>query len=374
MTRLLLTHLSAALAGGLIIFLLVARDNRPDPSGHRSLREVPDRPGNSRLPSRKSFRVPGSSASVGSSGKEQRNDFPEVEEAEEFLRQAGLHHPSRSELENYLSSRNHSAEACLAAGLILQDTELLKEALDREPSNPHALFTLASREDFPSSQRLAWAAQLHELQPENALASYLIAKLNWEAGEIDSALESLDRAHQQPGFESFASESMMAVTDALRATGSSPGGAALYSSLTSEVPHLSELLSLSRNLQEYWQEAPPEETAILREQNATLGARLAGSAESEFIISELVGLAIQNNAYENLPQDAPFPLDGIDSQQLEQSIEQRRTQIRELYQADPIEILRTSPDMIEGYAMRVHALGEREALSWLRSHAQPPGE
>jgi len=297
-----------------------------------------------------------------------------MEEAEEFLRQAGLHHPSRSELENYLSSRNHSAEACLAAGLILQDTELLKEALDREPSNPHALFTLASRGDFPSSQRLAWAAQLHELQPENALASYLIAKLTWEAGDIDSALKALDRAHQQPGFESFASESMMSVTDALRATGSSPGGAALYSVVAGEVSHLSELLSLSRNLQEYWQEAPPEEGAILREQNATLGARLAGSAESEFIISELAGLAIQNNAYENLPQDAPFPLDGIDSQQLEQSIEQRRTQIRELYQADPIEILRASPEMIEGYAMRVHALGELEALSWLRSHAQPPGE
>ncbi len=373
-TRTFLTHLGAAAAGGLIIFLLVARDTQPDPSGNRSLREVTDRPGNSRLLSRKSFRATGSSASVGSSGKEQGNEFAEVEEAEKFLQQAGLHHPSRSELENYLSSRNHSAEACLAAGLILQDTELLKEALEREPSNPHALFTLASRGDFPSSQRLAWAAQLHELQPENALASYLIAKLNWEAGEIDSALESLDRAHQQTGFESFTSESMMAVTDALRATGSSPGGAALYSSLTSEVPHLSELLSLSRNLQEYWQKAPPGEAAILREQNAALGARLTQGGESEFIISELVGLAIQNTAYEDLPQDAPLPRDGIDSQQLEQSIEQRRSEIREFYRPGPIELLRASPDMIEGYAMRVHALGELEALSWLRSHAQPPGE
>ena len=374
MKRLLLSHLGAAVSGGLILFLLVARDNRSNPSGDRSLREVSDHPGNSRLPSRKSFRFLGSSASGDSSGEDQENDFSEMDEAEKFLRQAGLRHPSRSELENYLSSRNHSAEACLAAGLILQDTKFLKEALERDPSNTHALFTLASRRDLPSAQRLAWAGELHELQPENSLTSYLIARLNWESGDIDSALESLGRAHQQTGFRSFVSESMLAVTDALRATGSSPGGAALYSALSTEVPHLSELLSLSRNLQEYWQEAPPEEAAILREQNATLGARLAGSAESEFIISELVGLAIQSNAYENLPQDAPFPLDGIDSQQLEQSIEQRRTQIRELHQPDPIKILRTSPDMIEGYATRVHALGELEALSWLRSHAQPPAE
>ncbi|HAT19684.1 MAG TPA: hypothetical protein DCS85_05965, partial [Verrucomicrobiales bacterium] len=72
-TRTFLTHLGAAAAGGLIIFLLVARDTQPDPSGNRSLREVTDRPGNSRLLSRKSFRAPGSSASVGSSGKEQGN-------------------------------------------------------------------------------------------------------------------------------------------------------------------------------------------------------------------------------------------------------------------------------------------------------------
>ena len=371
MIRPFLSHLSTALAGGLIVFLLLPGDTGSGPSGNMALREDSDRSERSPLPSRKSSRAPGSSTAAGSSGQQEENDFPEIEN---FLKEAGLHPPSRSELEDYLSSRNHAAEAYIATGLILQDTDLLKGALEREPANPHALFTLASRGEFPSAERLAWAQQLHELQPENALASYLIARINWEAGEIDSALEFLDRAHQQTGFQSFTSESMMAVTDTLRATGSSPGGAALYSSLTSQVPHIGELLSLSRSLRDYSREAPPGEAALLRQQNAALGSRLVESAESEFIISELAGLAIQNNAYEDLPQDAPFPLDGIDSQQLEQSVEQRRAQIREIYQPGPIELLRTSPGMIEGYAMRVHALGELEALRWLRSRAQPPGQ
>jgi len=368
MTRPLLTHLATALAGGLCLFFLIPGDSGHDSSGS-------ERPRHSDSSARKSSRSPTFSPVVPFSSQDGEDDDDDgLLDLEKFLEQAGMKIPSRRELEEYLSARNHSAEAYLAAGFILQDAELLRAALEREPSNPHVLFTLASRDDFSPSDRLSWARRLQELQPDNSLASYLVASLAWESGQIDSALSSLERAHGQEGFRTFSSESTLAVTDALRATGSSPGGASLYSTWTAQLPHTHQLLTLSRSLLEHAQTAPPGIAAILREQNATLGLRLTEGSKPTSTISELVGLAIQNNAYKNLPEGASLPIEGIDAGHFQQSYEQRRQEIREAHAIEPLELLRNSPDLIEGYAMRVQALGELKALSWLRSHAQPPGQ
>ncbi|MCH2062686.1 MAG: hypothetical protein MK194_03055 [Roseibacillus sp.] len=367
MTRPLVTHLAAALAGGLCLFLLI-----PANDGQSSTDSV--RPGHSGPPPRKSYRPPALSPADPLSLQDGGDDAFTEKALLKFLEEAGMKVPSRRELEEYLSTRKHSAEAYLAAGFILQDAGLLRAALEREPSNPHVLFTLASRDDFSPSDRLSWARQLQDLQPDNSLASYLIASLDWESGQIDSALSSLERAHDQEGFQSFTSESMMAVTDALRATGSSPGGASLYSTWNAQLPHIHQLLTLSRSLLTHAQAAPPGIAAILREQNAALGLRLAEASKPTSTISELVGLAIQNNAYKNLPEGASLPIEGIDARHFQQSHDQRKREIREAHTIEPLELLRNSPDLVEGYTLRVQVLGEIEAMHWLRSHSRPPGD
>ena len=137
--------------------------------------------------------------------------------------------------------------------------------------------------------------------------------------------------------------------------------------LTVDLPHLAQLLSLSHNLQENAQQSSRGEAFIARRRNAILGTSLAREND---VISGLVGLSIQGNAYENLPPDAPFPIEGMDHEALSLSIEHRRNQIRDLPIAT--DALRTSPELIEGYGMRALALGEIEALRWLRSRTTPP--
>ena len=84
----------------------------------------------------------------------------------------------------------------------------------------------------------------------------------------------------------------------------------------------------------------------------------------------MVGLSIQGNAYEDLPPDVLFPIEGMNPEALSLSIEHRRNQIRDL--PTVTDALRTSPELTEGYAMRALALGEIETLRWLGSRTTPP--
>ena len=116
-------------------------------------------------------------------------------------------------------------------------------------------------------------------------------------------------------------------------------------------------------------QAAPGEAIQARQSNAALGSSLAGEGD---LISRLVGLSIQRNAYAELPPEAPLPLAGVEPEALQLSIEQSRNHIRELSKAT--ETLRTSPELVEGYATRALVLGEIEALRWLDSRITPPSE
>ena len=361
MNKALLTHLGSAIAGVLVLLFIPGVSKRL----FHDKGTIP----HLSTPPHKSTR-----SSARPSGDAQPSPFrnapeeqPGKDSLEALLAIADIRIPSRPELESYLAANNHPAEGYLAAGMILQDSGLLREAVTRDSSNPHILFALASRDDFPAADRIEWARQLLEEQPRNPLASYLLASLTWDDRSKDSTLESLVKIDSRQGFQSFTSESMVALNDALRGTGCNPGGAALYATMAVDLPHLAPLLALSRNLQEHAKQAASREAALARQSNAALGSLLAGEGD---LLSKLVGLSIQNNAYAGLPADGPLPLAGVEPKALQLSIEQSRNHIRELSKAT--EALRTSPELVEGYATRALVLGEIEALRWLNSRATSP--
>ena len=363
MNKALLTHLGSVIAGALILLCIPGVSKRlfNDKGTTLHLSTAPHKSTSSS--------VRPSDASPSSPSRKAPEEQPGKDSLEALLDIADIKIPSRSELESYLAAHNHPAEGYLAAGMILQDSGLMREALARDPTNPHILFALASRDEFPSADRIEWARQLREEQPQNSLASYLLASLTWNDRAKDSTLQSLAKVDSRQGFQSFTSESMVALNDALRATGCNPGGAALYATMAVDLPHLSSLLALSRNLQEHANQAAPGEAVLARQSNAALGSSLAGEGD---LISKLVGLSIQNNAYAGLPPDAPLPLAGVDPETLQLSIEQSRNHARELSEAT--ELLHTSPELVEGYATRALVLGELEALRWLNSRATPPSK
>ncbi len=177
MTKPLFTHLGSALAGGFIFLLCVPEDFK---------RGIPDTKDAAHLsnPSRKSTRHSASDTGSNHSSLSPTvlKTLPEGDSLEELLAITGISLPTRAELNTYLTEKGYLAEGYLAAGMILQDANLMRKAIIREPSNPHILFALASRDDFPDDDRIHWARQLQEAQPDNSLASYLLAALTWKKG------------------------------------------------------------------------------------------------------------------------------------------------------------------------------------------------
>ena len=239
MNKALLTHLGSVIAGALILLCIPGVSKRlfNDKGTTLHLSTAPHKSTSSS--------VRPSDASPSSPSRKAPEEQPGKDSLEALLDIADIKIPSRSELESYLAAHNHPAEGYLAAGMILQDSGLMREALARDPTNPHILFALASRDEFPSADRIEWARQLREEQPQNSLASYLLASLTWNDRAKDSTLQSLAKVDSRQGFQSFTSESMVALNDALRATGCNPGGAALYATMAVDLPHLSSLLALS---------------------------------------------------------------------------------------------------------------------------------
>ena len=362
MSKHILTHIGSALTGGLVLLICM-----PGASKHL-FHDSASGSGLSK-PVKKSPRAQASSPNSRSSSPSlwKRGVHADNESLEALLDLGEIELPSRAEFMAYLAANNHPAEGYLAAGMILQEPDLMREALERDASNPHILFALASRDEFPAADRIEWARQLQQEQPQNALASYLFAALTWNDDAGTSPPDSLRQTEEQARFQSFTSKSMIGLSDALQATGCDPGIAALYATMAVDLPHLSHLLRLSGKLQAYAAHAPPREAVIARQRHAALGSALAREKD---LISQLVGLSIQGNAYASLPPDDPLPLEGIDREELQLSIEQRRNQMRGL--ADATDSLKTFPELIEGYATRAMILGEIEALSWLRSRTSSP--
>ena len=204
MTKPLFTHLGSALAGGFIFLLCVPEDFK---------RGIPDTKDAAHLsnPSRKSTRHSASDTGSNHSSLSPTvlKTLPEGDSLEELLAITGISLPTRAELNTYLADKGYPAEGYLAAGMILQDANLMRKAIIREPSNPHILFALASRDDFPDDDRIHWARQLQEAQPDNSLASYLLAALTWKNGAKKPALEILSQFDDRKKFQTFTSESII---------------------------------------------------------------------------------------------------------------------------------------------------------------------
>ena len=364
MSKPLFTHLGSALAGGLVVLLCMSGPFK------QGLHEAKDTAHLSSQ-SRKSTRPPASDTGSGHPAPlpEVLKKPPEVQSLEDLLAATGIKLPTRTELNTYLADSGYPAEGYLAAGMILQDPGLMREAIIREPANPHVLFALASRSEFSDEDRISWARKLQEVQPDNSLASFLLASLTWDNSDKNSALEILNEVDHRKTFQTFTSESLIAVTDALRATGNDSNASTYHALLTVDLPHLAQLLSLSQNLREHAQHSSPEEAIIARRRNADLGTSVAKQND---LISGLVGLSIQGNAYADLPPDAPFPIAEMNSDAFLASIEHQRNQMREL----PVvtDALRGSPELVEGYCRRALVLGEIEALRWLRSRIPSSSE
>ena len=158
--------------------------------------------------------------------------------------------------------------------------------------------------------------------------------------------------------------------DALRGTGSSESGSTLYSLWNVPVPILAKINGIAKTVMELVPQSDPQRAQELRSLVASIGANV--SNENTSIINELVGLAAQIKSLEGKDNDSVSHIENLSVQEARNSLEQRKSSIRNLTLFGPNDLISMDSALIESYMNRIRAVGEYEATRWLNQRTKRP--
>jgi hypothetical protein len=128
-----LTHLAAVMIGGALGLLLLRKDDGERREQHQEAAELTQSHRSDRLASQTRQRLD----RVDTSGSQDISSEDASASAHDgFLVTLLAYRPTRAQLMDYIASRNGDPEAIFAAGLILDDATLLREAYEKDPENP----------------------------------------------------------------------------------------------------------------------------------------------------------------------------------------------------------------------------------------------
>lgn len=199
-------------------------------------------------------------------------------------------------MDDFLQSRNRSADALLCAARMTGDDTYLKEALEKFSGNAQVLLAAIQKLQLDSSQRLDLAERLSGEDPDNGLGYQLGALALFEMGRSDEALAKLDTATGK-SIEFYVFASSQTAEEALYASGISPLESRMGALYDTANPSVMELKGLSDKLDELRAASPDEDAANLRDLQGSLGRELQNSGT---VVGSLVGILIEKRSLAGL--------------------------------------------------------------------------
>ncbi|MDP4624430.1 MAG: hypothetical protein NWT08_04740 [Akkermansiaceae bacterium] len=275
-----------------------------------------------------------------------------------------------SDLEKWLAECSYDvrslAEAQAIAGLLTNNPDLVLQAIEADPENPHLLYIGATLSSINAKERLALSERFFQQDTGNALAGYIYASQLFETGDIKKGIEIMKGSQDQPKIDAYAKQTQLLMDDAFIAAGDSPSMAKIRSVLNSTtMPYFSDLQSLAGSINDLGDSLTPEEAADLRSLSASMGSRLSDQGKSSTYINHLVGLSLEKKALAGLPDSSPSPYEGLTVGEARQSIANEREELFQVINQTPMEaIISGDPELVDRYFDRVRLVGEQEASMW----------
>lgn len=273
------------------------------------------------------------------------------------------------QVKSYLARNQRNAESLITASRLTKDLALLREAIERFPNDPRAQFELAMRSTDPQERAHALEA-LRQADPDNALGSCLSAYDAFKAGRSDDAVRLLSDAMQRGSIDDYAMPNIVAAEEAYLSAGFTPvqaKAAAMYSAL---MPQVSELNKLSREMETlrkaYVDAGDAGSAQSIAEMGIDLGQRMSQTMGQRILLSELVGIAVEQRFLKNLDPSTMLAASGITVEQRINQLGQRQTVIKEtVHNVDPMSPAVDAQTLLQ-FLQRQQTLGEFAALQWLR--------
>ncbi len=283
------------------------------------------------------------------------------------LLEKGLPRLSATQLQAYLAQNRRSAESLLVAARLTGDASLLNEALKRFPNDPHVQLEAAKQATDPAAREAAYEAMAAS-DPNNALGCYLAAAEAMNSGKSDDAIRWLNDAAGRGALNDYLMANVQATEEALVSTGTPATEAKAIAIASAELPHLTTMNSLSRQMAEladaYAQRGDASSSQAVLEMGFVMGRDVQDKL-GRTLIGDLVGAAIQERFLKAVDPQTQVPGSPQSAAERLEALRAHRDTIKRLMrQADPAQL---SAADLSLYLDRQKALGELAAVQWLRT-------
>jgi RNA polymerase sigma factor (sigma-70 family) len=268
----------------------------------------------------------------------------------------------------YLKANHTNAATLLAAYRTGHDIALLREAMEKYPTDPHVAFEAVFANGMSPEERQQWFSTFEQDAPDNALPYYLSAQNDFTNGQSDKALQKLTAAAGKP-IDDYTTERMEEDEEAYLAAGYSPAEAKTIAQQDVLLQQLAPMKQLGRNLvslaDAYNQSGDQASAQTVLQMAINLGQNISGTAADPTLITQLVGAAVENMALTNMSPNTPYGDNGQTVQDQINQIVQQRAAIRQLTrQADVLFPTLSDQDWIT-FDTRVTLFGEVSAMQWV---------
>jgi hypothetical protein len=275
-----------------------------------------------------------------------------------------------AQVEAYLKANGRTASSLLAAYRTSNDPALLKEAMEKYPSDPQVAFEAVFYKDLSPEQQRQWLNAFEQAAPDNALANYLSALNYFKAGQTNQAVQEIAAASGK-GFNDYTLDRVRDDEKACLSADYSTAEADRISLPWLALPQLAPVKQLGRDLIDLansHRQAGDEASAQAALQMAmNLGQRYGDAPASPAIISQLTGWSIETLALGAMAPNSPYGGNGQTVRDQLNQIAQQTAAFNKLWQqAEPLLPKMSDQDWIN-YTDRRMTFGEEAALRWLIS-------
>jgi len=279
-------------------------------------------------------------------------------------------------IESYLERNGRSAASLVAAVVVADEDEAyVREAAQRFPNDPLVQFTVLYKNLFPE-QRREWLDRFMKSAPENALPAYLSAQEHLKAGEIAAGVSDLVEASQRQAYSDYSLETMLEVEQLGMHSGSSVLEAKLDAMVTVPMPQLSPFRQLSRQMltlrDQYLTTGDAASARAMEQMVLGLSDRLTVGEGSRFLISQLVGVALERQLLERLPSEVFSDVLGMTPAQRAEELSAWRTAVKSGVPDMEVLLGRASETEAISYFDRLKSVGELGAMHWWQTRHGGP--
>lgn len=277
-----------------------------------------------------------------------------------------------AQVESYLKANRRDAASLLAAFRATGDQALLQEAMQKYPHDPQVDFEAVFTKNASPEERRQWLDAFEQAAPENALANYLSALDYFKAGQTDQAVQELIAASGKPQFQDYRLEAAQDDEEAYLAAGYSVAEAKMLAVAQLPLPQFQPLREMARDylipLADSYQQVgdgTSEQAALQMALN--LAQRLEDPPGDYTLLSQLVGMAIERQAFSTMDPNNPCGDNGQTIQDRLSQITQQKAALQDLgQQFGALTQTMSDQDWIS-YRDRQMMFGQEAAMQWVVS-------